>query len=109
MRESARSSQVRPSGVREKYPFRPIQLATSTIEGTGSGCASSHWYTCKVLVSLCAAKKAIVPQFCATRKLLKSLEMKRAAATWPLSIEANGMRTTAEPGACWPGGNKLVV
>ena len=47
-------------------------------------------------------QNAVVSQFWATRKLWKSHERKGVAVTWPLSMPANGIRTTAEPARLAP-------
>src|ERR1700730_15271829 len=97
IRGSARSSQRPPFRMRERYPFPPIHRATPTELETGALWPSSHENTANVLVSWCAAKKAVFPQFCATRKLWKSIETKGSAEIWPLWIPENGMRMTALP------------
>src|SRR5450631_3670948 len=97
MRGSARSSQFRPSGVRDWKPLPDIHRATSTRCEVGVAWRSSHVKTLSVLVSWWVAKNAVVPQFWATRKLLRAEDTKGCAVTWPRPMEAIGMRTTAEP------------
>src|SRR4051812_26582181 len=71
IRGSARSSQRRPSAVVDRYPSPPSHRATATDFCVGAFCPSLHENTASVLVSWCAAKKAISSQFWATRKLWK--------------------------------------
>src|SRR5215471_21165040 len=108
MRGSARSSQGCPSGVRD-WKLPGIHRATSTAFGTGAAWSSSHVNTLRVLVSCWVAKNALDPQFCATRKLLRSGDTNGVAVTWPSWMDCIGIRITAAPAEFPCGVNILVV
>src|ERR1700692_1296954 len=109
MRGSARSSQRRPSGVREIYAFVPIQRATPTSCEVGAALFSAQENKARVLVSLCAAKYAVSPQFWATRKANRSMETNFSTLGLPVAMLLSGILTTAEPTVLPSEPKQLVV
>src|SRR5713226_5946679 len=94
MRGSTRSSQRCPSGVCDWYPCPPIHFATPMSVEVGAASVSLQENTRSVLVSTCAAKNAVVPQFCATRKLFRSWERNFSAVGDTEPIDRKSTRLT---------------